>query len=86
VLPSQEERWRLLSDTPTRRCRAGLAYLTHIRKLYAIGGFNGSLRVKTVEAFDPKNGQWSSAAPMNARRSTLGVAIINQRIYAVGGW
>ena len=36
--------------------------------VYAVGGFNGSLRVKTVDVFDPQTGKWSSAPPMNARR------------------
>lgn len=31
----QEERWRLLSDMPTRRCRAGLAVVQG--KVYAVG-------------------------------------------------
>ena len=66
---------------PTRRCRAGLAVVGG--KVYAVGGFNGSLRVKTVDIFDPQTGKWSSAPPMNARRSTLGVAVLSGRIYAV---
>lgn len=31
--------------------RAGLAVLND--KVYAVGGFNGSLRVKTVDLYDP---------------------------------
>lgn len=79
------ERWyELRSELPTRRCRAGLAVLNNL--IYAIGGFNGSLRVRTVDAYDPQANQWISCPPMEARRSTLGVGVLNGKIYAVGGF
>jgi kelch-like protein 2/3 len=51
-----------------------------------VGGFNGSLRVRTVDMYDPTADSWSSIASMEARRSTLGVAVMNDHIYAVGGF
>ncbi len=54
--------------------------------VYAVGGFNGSLRVRTVDVYDPIKDMWSSVASMEARRSTLGSAILNGMIYAVGGF
>ena len=58
----------------------------NIGLVYAVGGFNGSLRVKTVDEYDPNLDTWTSIASMEARRSTLGVAVLNNRIYAVGGF
>ena len=58
----------------------------NIGLVYAVGGFNGSLRVKTVDEYDPNRDTWTSIASMEARRSTLGVAVLNNRIYAVGGF
>ena len=52
-------------------------------KVYAVGGFNGSLRVRTVDVYDPVRDAWTSCASMEARRSTLGVATIGHSIYAV---
>ena len=54
--------------------------------MYAVGGFNGSLRVRTVDMYDPTADSWSSIASMEAKRSTLGVAVMNDHIYAVGGF
>ena len=54
--------------------------------VYAVGGFNGSLRVRTVDVYDPVKDSWSSAASMEARRSTLGAAVLNGCIYAIGGF
>ena len=54
--------------------------------VYALGGFNGSLRVRTVDVYDPSQDTWSAVSSMEARRSTLGAAILNGLIYAVGGF
>uniref|UniRef100_A0A1A9W0K6 BTB domain-containing protein n=1 Tax=Glossina brevipalpis TaxID=37001 RepID=A0A1A9W0K6_9MUSC len=80
----REEKWYQAAEMPNRRCRAGLAVLGD--KVYAVGGFNGSLRVRTVDVYDPATDQWSTSNSMEARRSTLGVAVLNGCIYAVGGF
>ena len=54
--------------------------------VYAVGGFNGSLRVRTVDVYDPVRDSWTSVSSMEARRSTLGAALLNGLIYAVGGF
>jgi len=54
--------------------------------VYAIGGFNGSLRVRTVDVYDAGKDTWSSVASMEARRSTLGAAVLHGCIYAIGGF
>ena len=40
-------------------------------------------QVKTVDEYDPVRDVWISAHNMEARRSTLGVAMLNDHIYAV---
>lgn len=78
-MPSRRCRWvfsarSLLSDLfdniSLLSISAGLAVLND--KVYAVGGFNGSLRVKTVDLYDPTTDSWSCATSMEARRSTLG--------------
>lgn len=54
--------------------------------VFAVGGFNGSLRVRTVDSYDPVKDQWTSVANMRDRRSTLGAAVLNGLLYAVGGF
>ena len=77
----ESERWCPLAEMPTRRCRAGLAVVCG--RVYAVGGFNGSLRVRTVDLYEPNLDQWFPAPEMDSRRSTLGVAVLNNCIYAV---
>lgn len=55
-------------------------------KVYAVGGFNGSLRVRTVDVYDGVKDQWTSIASMQERRSTLGAAVLSELLYAVGGF
>lgn len=74
----------IISDLPSRRCRTGVAVLGGL--MYVIGGFNGSLRVRSVEVYDLLRNTWHSGPNMECRRATLGVAVLNGLIYAVGGF
>nr|XP_015205271.1 PREDICTED: kelch-like protein 3 isoform X2 [Lepisosteus oculatus] len=80
----QEDRWYPVADLPTRRCRAGVVSMAGC--VYAVGGFNGSLRVRTADAYDGAKDQWSSIPSMQERRSTLGAAVLGELLYAVGGF
>ncbi|XP_052743495.1 ring canal kelch homolog [Bicyclus anynana] len=77
-------RWRAAAELPSRRCRAGLAAVGG--RLYAVGGFDGTLRVRSVDVYDVATDSWAPGPPLGARRSTLGVAVIGSVIYAVGGF
>ena len=39
-----------------------------------------------MDQYDPTSDTWTSIASMEARRSTLGVAVFNDMIFAVGGF
>ncbi|XP_039615560.1 kelch-like protein 2 isoform X2 [Polypterus senegalus] len=80
----KEEKWYQVAELPSRRCRAGVVYMSGL--VYAVGGFNGSLRVRTVDCYDPVKDQWLCVASMQDRRSTLGAAVLNGLLYAVGGF
>uniref|UniRef100_A0A670XUB6 Kelch like family member 2 n=1 Tax=Pseudonaja textilis TaxID=8673 RepID=A0A670XUB6_PSETE len=80
----KEQRWHQVAELPSRRCRAGVVHMNGL--VFAVGGFNGSLRVRTVESYDPVKNKWTSIASMQDRRSTLGAAVLNGLLYAVGGF
>ncbi|XP_056130977.1 kelch-like protein 3 isoform X2 [Lampris incognitus] len=80
----QEDRWYQVADLPSRRCRAGVVSMAgHV---YAVGGFNSSLRERTVDVYDGVRDQWSAVSSMQERRSTLGAAVLGDLLYAVGGF
>ncbi|WKX93727.1 hypothetical protein Q1695_011188 [Nippostrongylus brasiliensis] len=78
------QRWSSLASLLQRRCRCGVAMAGDL--VYAIGGFNGSARVRSVEIYDPRRDLWLTGPPMESRRSTVGVAVLDGSIYAVGGF
>lgn len=71
-------------QTCSMLCPLGVVYMSGC--VYAVGGFNGSLRVRTVDCYDPVMDRWTSVSSMQDRRSTLGAAVLNGLLYAVGGF
>jgi len=57
-------RWRDAEAMSTVRSRVGVAVADG--RLYAIGGYNGSERLATVEAYDRSG--WQRVADMNCKR------------------
>ena len=52
--------------------------------IYAIGGYDGSAHLNTVECFDPMTNAWKPVASMASRRSSAGVTVLNDMLYVVG--
>ena len=52
-------------------------------RVYAIGGWDGATRVRTVDSYDTNLNQWFPAPAMETIRAALGVAVLNNFIYAV---
>ena len=50
-----------------------------------LGGHDGLSIFNSVEQYSIIKNQWSPATPMLARRCRLGVAVLNGKMYAVGG-
>ncbi|XP_074621163.1 kelch-like protein 18 [Acropora palmata] len=54
--------------------------------LYAVGGHDGIIYLKTVERYDPVTNEWTCVASMGARRGGVGVAALGGCLYATGGY
>ncbi|XP_078719374.1 kelch-like protein 5 isoform X3 [Lampetra fluviatilis] len=60
--------------------------------LYAVGGHdtpasNHCSRISDcVERFDPKTDAWTAVAPLSVSRDAVGVGLLGDRLYAVGGY
>jgi len=53
--------------------------------LYVVGGTNGTVSLKSTERYDPKTDTWKYMASMEIGRCYVAAAILNGKIYAVGG-
>ncbi|CAL4095463.1 unnamed protein product, partial [Meganyctiphanes norvegica] len=53
--------------------------------LFAVGGWCSGDAIASVERFEPTTCEWRMVAPMSKRRCGVGVAVLADLLYAVGG-
>lgn len=63
-------------------CIAGVATMNYY--VYAVGGYDGSQQLSSVERYDTIMDKWEMVASMNCPRSALSVAVIDSKLYALG--
>ncbi|XP_048386483.1 kelch-like protein 5 isoform X3 [Stegostoma tigrinum] len=72
--------------------RGGVGVATWNGFLYAIGGHDAPASNLTsrlsdcVERYDPKTDTWTAVAPMSISKDAVGVCLLGDRLYAVGGY
>ncbi|KAJ7386448.1 hypothetical protein OS493_008577 [Desmophyllum pertusum] len=49
-------------------------------RIYAIGGFDGSMPLNTAEYYDPKVGKWTEISRMNQCRFGVGCAVLHGHV------
>ncbi|XP_036372588.1 kelch-like protein 5 [Megalops cyprinoides] len=80
------------SCAPMAKRRGGVGVATWNGFLYAIGGHDApasslaSRLSDCVERYDPKTDTWTAVAPMSISRDAVGVCLLGDRLYAVGGY
>ncbi|KAM3865462.1 kelch-like protein 5 [Diretmus argenteus] len=83
-------RWS--SCAPMAKRRGGVGVATWNGFLYAIGGHDApasslaSRLSDCVERYDPQTDAWTAVAPMSISRDAVGVCLLGDRLYAVGGY
>ena len=97
VYDSSSNSWSTMASMPT--ARDGLAAAAVNGKIYAIGGVaaDNSTLLNTVEVYDPSSNSWTTSnstagglpgpvAPMPTARWALAAAVVNGKVYAIGGF
>ncbi|XP_072884296.1 kelch-like protein 1 isoform X2 [Hemitrygon akajei] len=78
--------------TPMSKRRGGVGVATCDGFLYAVGGHDApasnhcSRLSDCVERYDPKTDTWTMIAPVSVPRDAVGVCLLGDRLYAVGGY
>ncbi len=86
---SVAKKWEGVSQLPTGRSAFSTAVVDG--KIYVIGGTllenesSGPFGLSTVEVYDPHNNSWKKVADMPMPRSNAGAAVVDGKIYVVGG-
>uniref|UniRef100_A0A3B3ZIA6 BTB domain-containing protein n=1 Tax=Periophthalmus magnuspinnatus TaxID=409849 RepID=A0A3B3ZIA6_9GOBI len=93
------KQWSLIAPMTTRR--SGVAVIAYGDYIYAVrahehlpltifqtivGGFDGNVRLRSVEAYSPHRNSWRPVASMMDTRSNFGIEVLNGRIFAAGGF
>jgi len=80
--------WTTKAPMPTTRSGLGVGVLNGV--LYAVGGVpvpgSSSGFMAKVEAYDATTNTWTTKASMPSARSELGVGVLNNILYAIGGY
>lgn len=77
--------WKVLESMRSRREEHGLA-IGPDKRIYAVGGFNGKVCLKSVERYDPLKNQWTELPPMRCARRSLSAVALSNGVYALGGY
>lgn len=91
-LKNESAGWEKLAGGPRL---TGLAMVEYGGKLYRVGGFMAKNKEDEDQSlwsqdsfacFDPTTGAWTDLPPMPAGRSSHDAAVIDGKLYVVGGW
>jgi len=75
--------WMVGADllTPRRNCTSAVLD----GRIYAIGGFDGTQILSSVEAYDPRMKNWMPVEPLNTPRSSAAATSVDGKIWVLGG-
>ncbi|XP_061691389.1 kelch-like protein 4 isoform X1 [Syngnathoides biaculeatus] len=77
---------------PMAKRRGGVGVATYNNFLYAVGGHDApasnhcSRLSDCVERYDPKTDAWTTVSSLGVPRDAVGVCLLGDRLYAVGGY
>ena len=68
--------------------RAGLTGVVYRQKIFALGGYDGGMPLRSVECLDltQPSPSWSSAADMMTDRVYFSATVVDDRILVMGGY
>lgn len=71
---------------PLITARRGCGVTVFNNKLYVVGGSDGSHTLNTTEIYDKETKTWEVGPCMTVPRANVEVAVVGDRLYAVGGF
>jgi hypothetical protein len=77
------QRWVTATAMLTAVSGAASAFVNG--ELYVFGGFDNHAETAIVQSYDPRQDHWRVPTTMPVARSEFGAAVLNERIYLIGG-
>lgn len=84
----EQDQWEKGPLIPEERQRGAAGAVVHQDKIYLVGGIqNGHIdgHVRFFDVFDPSTGEWAKLPDLPRNRDHFQVAVIDDKLYAVGG-
>ena len=89
IYDPETDTWSSRSPIPTKVIEGAGAETTGIlapKKIYVVGGQVNENIANLIQLYDPKTDTWTSGTSMPTARWALGVAVVNDELYAIGGY
>ena len=92
VYDTENDTWTMVTPVPEGFYSAGAGVTTGTyapKRIYVIGGarLNADQNPSNVtQVYYPDQDSWTVGAPMSTPRSGFSVAVLNDELYAIGGW
>ena len=80
---SEPDLYCALPTMKAGKCSVGCAELNGA--LLVCGGYDRVECLKTVDKYIPETNTWEMLAPMREARGRFGIAVVNNKVYAIGG-
>jgi N-acetylneuraminic acid mutarotase len=89
VYDTVNQTWSSKANLPANRSYAAAGAtrgLTAPKRVYVVGGFDQFNYINLVHAYDSERNVWSLGASMPTARGYLGLAVVDDALYAIGGF
>ena len=88
IYDTKSDTWSQAAAIPTAVGLAGAGATTGEmapQRIYVIGGYPSYDEVPLNQVYDPQTDTWTSGRQMPTARHRLGIAVVNDTVYAIGG-
>jgi N-acetylneuraminic acid mutarotase len=89
VYDPQSDSWSLAANLPNVESYGAAGATEGLmapQRIYCIGGYSNGEFTAQTQMYNPENNSWSIVDPMPTPRAYLGIAVVNDVLYAIGGF